>query len=318
MNCAVSSISLPAERHQRGIALVLALLVVALATIIAVNIMVSAEAQQRRTTLQLHGEQAWQYVLGAEQWVAQVLFRDKRDSATDHASEDWAVELPPLPVDGGMVQGRLEDLQGRFNLANLLRDDGTVDAAQLLVFDRLLVSLGVSDQLSSRAVIDFIDPNQEPALPDGAEDGHYLLQPQPYRTADRVPASVGELVLVRDMDPALLAVMAPHVVALPRRTPINVNAASAELVAALAMQISLPTAASVVAVGADGGFDSVPAFEATLGVSPQAGVPFSVQSDFFQLSVRVDIGTVQLTLYSLLERMPDGRTRVVARRRTPW
>lgn len=318
MNYAVSSISRPAERHQRGIALVLALLVVALATIIAVNIMVSAEAQQRRTTLQLHSEQAWQYVLGAEQWVAQVLYRDKRDSGTDHIGEDWAVELPPLPVDGGVIQGRLQDLQGRFNLANLLRDNGTADAAQLLVFDRLLVSLGVADQLSSRAVLDFIDPNQEPALPDGAEDGHYLLQPQPYRTADRVPASVGELVLVRNMDPALLAVMAPHVVALPRPTPINVNAASAELVAALAAQISLPTAASVVAVAAEGGFDSVPAFEATLGVPPQAGVPLAVQSDFFQLSVRVDIGTVQLTLYSLLERMPDGRTRVIARRRTPW
>lgn len=318
MNCAVSSISPPAESRQRGIALVMALLVVALATIVAVNIMVRAEAQQRRTTLQLHGEQAWQYVLGAEQWVAQVLYRDRRDTGTDHSGEDWAVELPPLPVEGGIVQGRLEDLQGRFNLASLIREDGSADPAQLRVFERLLVHLGVAEQVSARAILDYIDPDQEPTQPDGAEDGHYLLQPLPYRTADRVPAGIGELALVRDMEPTLLAVLVPHIVALPRATPINVNGASAEVVAALSAELAMPTAASVAALAADGGFDSVAAFEAALGAPPEAGVPLAVQTDFFQLVVRVDIGTVQLTLYSLLERMPDGRTRVVARRRTPW
>lgn len=318
MSFAVSSISRQAEARQRGVALVMALLVVALATIVAVNVMVRAEAQQQRTTLQLHGEQAWQYVLGAEQWVAQVLYRDRRDTGNDHAGEDWAIELPPLPVDGGVVQGRLEDLQGRFNLANLVRENGRADPAQLRVLERLLVHLGVADQVSARAILDYIDADQEPTLPDGAEDGYYLLQPLPYRTADRIPAGAGELALVRDVEPELLAVMAPYIVALPRATPISVNAASAELVAALSDALAVPAAATVVALGADGGFDSVEAFEAALGATPETGVPLAVQTDFFQLVVRVDIGTVQLTLYSLLERMPDGRTRVVARRRTPW
>lgn len=318
MRYAVSSISPATNRRQRGVALVMALLVVALATIVAVNIMVRAEAQQRRTTLQLHGEQAWQYVLGAEQWVAQVLYRDRRDTGSDHAGEDWAINLPPLPVDGGVVQGRLEDLQGRFNLANLVRENGSADPAQLRVLERLLVHLGVADQVSARAILDYIDADQEPTLPDGAEDGHYLMQALPYRTADRIPAGVGELALVRDMEPALLAVMAPYFVALPRPTPISVNAASAELVAALSAELSVEMTASSVAIGADGGFDSVAAFTATLGVPIEASVPLAVQTDFFQLVVQVDIGTVQLTLYSLLERMPDGRTRVVARRRTPW
>lgn len=318
MKSAVSSTSRRLDRRQRGVALVMALLVVAVATVVAVNVMVRAEAQQRRTTLQLHGEQAWQYVLGAEQWVAQVLYRDRRDSGSDHAGEDWAIELPPLPVDGGVVQGRLEDLQGRFNLANLVRENGSPDNAQLAVFERLLVHLGIADQVSVRAVLDFIDADQEPTLPDGAEDGHYLLLTPPYRTADRIPASVGELVGVRDVDTELLAVMAPHVVALPRRTPLNVNAAGLEVVAALNPELTLPTAAEVVMLGAEAGFESIAAFQAALGVMPEAGVPLAIQTDYFQLLVRVDVGTVQLTLYSLLERLPDGRTRVVARRRTPW
>ena len=35
--------------------------------------------------------------------------------------------MPPLPIDGGTVEGRLEDLQGRFNVNNLILADGTTN-----------------------------------------------------------------------------------------------------------------------------------------------------------------------------------------------
>ena len=42
-----------------------------------------------------------------------ILRQDQVDSfESDHLGEAWAIELPPLPVDGGAISGRVEDLQG--------------------------------------------------------------------------------------------------------------------------------------------------------------------------------------------------------------
>ena len=303
---------------QKGVALVLALLIFALATIVAVMIMGRADSEFRRAERLLYGEQALQYVFGAEQWVMQILYRDRRDSTTDHLGEDWAVNLPPLPVDGGVVVGRLEDLSGRFNLNNLVNEDGTASEPHMRQFQRLLQVLGLEEQVSVAAVVDFIDPGSEPTSPDGAEDGVYLTLQPPHRTPNRPLAGLSEIALLRDFDPAVLPILAPHVTALPVRTPLNVNTLSSPLVMSLADGISEPLAEEIVANHADGSAGSLQQFTALLGLEPEPGVGLALSSDWFLLTVRVNIGSMDLTMYSLLERQADGRTRVVSRQRTPW
>lgn len=80
----------------------------------------------RRSTLFQHQLQARLYSLGAEDWATAVLRRD--DSETDHLGEDWASLPPALPIQGGTLQGRIIDLQGRFNLNNLLSTYPSLDA----------------------------------------------------------------------------------------------------------------------------------------------------------------------------------------------
>ena len=100
--------------RQRGVAILTAMLVVALGTMIAVNLMWSASLDLRRTTSALAADQGWMYLLGAEAWAGDTLRQDQVDSIeSDHLGESWAIELPPMPVDGGAIAGRLEDLQGR-------------------------------------------------------------------------------------------------------------------------------------------------------------------------------------------------------------
>ena len=57
---------------------------------------------------------------------------------TDHLDEIWAQELPGLPIDGGDVWGKIEDMQGRFNVNNLIDDAGEIDEDMLEQFRRLL------------------------------------------------------------------------------------------------------------------------------------------------------------------------------------
>ena len=304
--------------RQRGIALIMALLIVALATIVAVALIARSDAEFRRSELLLHGDQAMEYVLGAEQWVMQILRRDRAESGVDTFGEPWAVQLPPLPVDGGVVIGRLEDLNGKFNLANLRAEDGSVSQPHVKQFERLLAALGVADQLAVGAVVDWVDADSEVTAPGGAEDAMYLGMEPAHRAANRPPVVLSELVLLPDFDQALLPVLAPHVVALPARTTVNVNMATAPVLMSLAESVAASHADALVEAYRDEGYDSIQQFTEALGADVEPGIEVGLQSDWFRLTVTVTIGTTSLTMYSLLERSAQGPTRVVARQQTPW
>ena len=116
-----------AGHKQRGVAILTAMLVVTLGTIIAVNLMWVSSLDQRRTGAALAADQALLYLQGAEAWVGDILRQDQIESGeSDHLGELWATEIAPLPVDGGMITGRIEDLQGRFNINNLITPQGEV------------------------------------------------------------------------------------------------------------------------------------------------------------------------------------------------
>lgn len=303
---------------QRGVALIMALLILALAAIVAIAIVARSQAEFRRTELLLHGDQAMQYVLGAEHWVMQILRRDRQDSDVDTFGEPWAVDLPPLPVDGGVVTGRLEDLNGRFNLANLVTNDGAVSPPDVAQLRRLLVALGVDDQVPVAALVDFVDLDAETTMPDGAEDAVYLGMDPPHRAPNRPPVTLSEIALLPGFDQALLPVLAPHMVALPRRTALNANTLTAPVLMSLADEVTEGHAEGLTEAYRDEGYASIEQFRDTLGVPVEPGLDIGLQSNWFRLTVQVNIGSTTLTMYSLLERSAQGPTRVVARQQTPW
>ena len=111
---------------DRGVALITAMLITALATMLAANLAWDNALDVRRTMVLLHRDQAIQVALGAESWVIGILGQDLEDSQTDHLGEIWATELPGLPIEGGEVFGAVQDLQGRFNVNNLVDQNGAV------------------------------------------------------------------------------------------------------------------------------------------------------------------------------------------------
>ncbi len=179
--------------RQRGVAILTAMLVVALGTVIAVNLMWSASLDLRRTTSALAADHGLMYLQGAEAWVGDILRQDQVDSIeSDHLGEPWAIELPPLPVDGGAISGRVEDLQGRFNLNNLVTPQGQEDEIARRQFERLLVSLELDPALAGVA-LDWLDADGDTEFPFGAEDATYAGFDPPYRTPNFVITSPSEL-----------------------------------------------------------------------------------------------------------------------------
>ena len=77
--------SLPAR--QRGVALIMAVLIVALATILAVNVTFRGMVDQRRSANLFALDQGFQVALGAEAWAADFLRKDAPDSQTVSSGE---------------------------------------------------------------------------------------------------------------------------------------------------------------------------------------------------------------------------------------
>jgi general secretion pathway protein K len=223
----MSRARLPSARRQRGIALIVAVLVLALAAVLVVGLLDAAEVSRARTRNSLRAEQTWQLLRGLEAWAAQALREDERsEPGVDSLDEPWAQPLPPIDIPGGRVRGRLRDLGGCFNLNSLIENEQPVER-QRKRFERLLRVLGLNPLIAAQ-VEDYIDADIEPQG-GGAEDSILLAQRPPRRAANQPMAHVSELRLLPAVDADTWELLAPHVCALPQGAPMNLNTASVEL-----------------------------------------------------------------------------------------
>ena len=291
-------------RKSRGVALITAMLISALASIVAYNLAWDNALDVRRTMVLLNHDQAVQVALGAESWVIGILHQDLEDSQTDHLAEIWATELPGLPIDGGEVFGRVEDLQGRFNINNLIDDTGEVDPESLEQFRRLLVALELDPRFAGIAA-DWLDANLDAGFPDGAEDPIYTGMTPPYRSPNQALTSISELAALEGMDKQTFDALAPHVTALPGRLAINVNTATPAVLQSLDDNVSMTAVEALLSEREEGGFADIPTAFSSL-VTPDVLNSLDEATNYFQLRVIVRIDTVRVTMYSVLLRGPRG------------
>ncbi|HME40106.1 MAG TPA: type II secretion system minor pseudopilin GspK [Steroidobacteraceae bacterium] len=343
------------RRRQRGVALIIALVLVALATILATKLTFDGFLERRRAIGVLAAEQALQFGLGAEALAADALTQDLQTSPSQTTlAAAWAQPTQPLPItppndpEGepiGTLQGELEDMQGRFNLNNLAhvipaataqgggaQATGTLgsgspstlrtgsqptgpqatmqDPQPLEQFQRLLVAVGLEPKWAAIAR-DWIDADDVPGSPDGAEDQIYTSQMPPYRTGNWPMMSPSELMNLPGFGADRYRKIAPYVTALPRAdATINICTASSVVLESLADNLNGEYSPQVLANGRKAGcFPDLNAFRNVVGPKSLAAIAsrFDSKSQYFRLTTRVTLGTTQFTLYSLLSRGNGGK-----------
>lgn len=296
---------------ERGVALITAVLITAIASVIAITMVSQQQLDIRRSGNLLDGDRAYVFALGVEAWAMHVLDRDKRDK--DSLDEDWAKILPAITVEGGKVAGALEDLQGRFNINNLLKD-GKPSPLDVERFNRLLQSLEISQPITE-SIIDWLDPDTDITFPDGAEDSEYMGRKLPYRTANTAMLSTSELLLVKGVTPEMYYALAPYIVALPERTAINVNTAKDKVLMAVVPDITAADAVAIADIRKEKAFQTIDEFRQLPVLSgrtvPTEGI--NVLSSFFLLDASANFGDHGKTrLFSLFSRKP-AKIQVVMR-----
>ncbi len=305
-------------RGNRGVALLTALLVVALATVAAVAMATRQQLDVRRTANLLDADQAYAYAEAVEGWGRMILDRDAKDNQVDKLDDTWAQRLPPIAVPGGQLDGYITDLQARFNLNNLLTPEGQPSEPDLIYFRRLLQALELNDAVAL-AVVDWLDRDFDMRFPDGAEDDYYLNTELPYRAANRPMQSISELRLIKGIDAKTWNALAPFVCALPTRTALNINTTPAPLLQTLVEDLSTANADQLVEARGDKGYDSVETFlqqDVFAGQEINAG-SLAVASQFFLVRAEIVIGTARSRLFSVVQRQANGSL-ILARTQGTW
>ncbi|RLU03217.1 MAG: general secretion pathway protein GspK [Ketobacter sp.] len=287
-------------RKQSGTVLITVIMMVTIAALIVTDMVYRQKLDIKRTSALLSRDQAFQYLLGAEELANLSLSEDlKQDNNknepafVDTLAEDWAQPTSPFPVAGGFIQGRVIDLQARFNVNSIMASDPTVAKKQRERFRRLMDLVGipadkesnVSTQMLSERLLDWLDNDQEPTGFDGKEDLDYLGLERPYRAANMVMWDISELMLIEGFTPADIALLADYVSFLPPDAALNVNTADAKVLDAYDLGlpgVQIDEERKKTGPGRhDGGFLDLQAFDDLIltAATPQATQPEGTEAD---------------------------------------
>ncbi len=283
---------------QAGIALLSAILITLTATAIIVSITHEEAFSIRKTARIQLMDRARLYALGLEDYAQIILQKDRKDSNIDHLDEDWAIGVPGLPIEAGLLSGFIEDEQARFNINNLLASEEWVNR-----FRRLCNNLEV-DTTFIPALLDWIDEDFEVRYPDGAEE-HY----ETYRVANRPMVDISELMLVMHVTPEIYASLKPYITALPTTTNVNVNTISETVFLSLGENLD---ADSFNQERDKEEFSSIQNFIERLQI-PLEESGLSVSTEYFHAYGQVTQADLALNLDTLLHRDDNGNTRVIKR-----
>jgi general secretion pathway protein K len=311
------------QHRQRGVALLVALLVVALATVLIAALLDRGELTAARTRNSLRTAQAESYSLGLEAFAAHVLQQDTANGASnDTAGDIWSVPLPPTPVPGGEITATMSDLDGRFNLNNLAPANPQHDIWRLKF--RLLLTALKLDPTLANVVSDWMSTDS--SIQTG--DAYYLDQPVPYRRSRNIFLHVSELRLLKGVSGGVYAQLAPYVSALPPGTLINVNTASVPVLMTLvSAQNATPITQQVAeALWQQGhanyaSLDNLSANQPGLipdcGISQNAALCYGVRSNYFLTRGQITLDDLPFVFYSLIERRNGNNpgVRVIQRSR---
>jgi len=231
-------------RSERGMALLFVLLVVALLSALVLELSYEALVDLRLAETFRDRTRAG-YIARGGIVAGQMFLREDRNGY-DALTELWAQGLDDYPVDEGLVSLRIQDLGGRLDLNRLVDTQGNPDAFFSDRFVRLFANLDAANpEELTDALIDWLDPDDQ-ARALGAESDYYRGLADPYACKNGPLDTLDELVQVKGFDRELVEKLRPHVT-LYGSDKVNVNTATAEVLASLGTQLSLSEAREVVA-----------------------------------------------------------------------
>jgi general secretion pathway protein K len=314
-------------RHQSGVALITALLVVSLASILAISLVEHLNYDIRRTENILRLDQAQLYNDNAVEFGRGLLRSDRvLNNEFDTLTEYSTANEQTFPVDNGTITASLLDLQGCFNINNLSKTNPSAELARnKLIFRTLLSKLEVDAALHNTltdSLIDWLDKDDINEQ-QGAEFDYYIGLDSPYRTANGLMVSPTELRLVKGYTQEIIEGLTKYICVLPKvNTRININTARLQMLESIS---DLAPHASKIIEYRDGNpedpeddepFATLDDFKRyakdTLKIQNYDPTGLQVYSEYFMLESYTQLGAGEIHLFSLIYRdQQDGQSQLI-------
>lgn len=273
------------RRNQQGIALITVLLVMSLALLITAGMLRSHRLALHSSALQIHQLQMRTLAFAGEAWGRQhlhTLIRDPKLAVA--AGQAWASRQPQLRIDNGQIDVVIEDLAGRLNIGSLLAK-GPADEVMVQRWLRLQTLLELTPLDAS------------------------VLQGQSL-------SDISQLRVLPGADSQWYERMQPWIVLLDNDALLNINTASATLLATLE-GVTPDLARHLVATRPLQGYASVQDFTfapALIGLGIQAA-GLGINSRWFRITTQVRLGQRRLWLESDVVRdLDSGEWHLLQRR----
>jgi general secretion pathway protein K len=299
-------------RAQRGAALLMALFVAAIATVIISGLFWRHFVLLRTVENQQLVSQSRLLLRGALDWGCSILREDAATTNTDTLAEPWAQPLAETRLDQlgensalasqATMSGSIEDAQGRFNLRNLVGGDGSIDEKHLAMLTRLASELSLP-QPTAQLIAVYLSQAFAPAAATVDPNAPPSNRPLPLVFPE-------DLARVPGLDPSVAPRLAPYVAVLDDHTAVDFNTASAEVIAATVEGLPLSNARALV-----GDRDRIP-FRDTGDIQNRIQAPgatlsnndATVSSRYFFVRGEVKLQRADTRMEALVKRAPPGQT----------
>lgn len=320
-------------KHQRGVALITVLMIIAIVVVLAVNMTGRLQLQLQRQQNIQQQQQAFWYALGAEEFSRVLLQRTVVGQETTNLSQDWAQQGASFPVDNGTIAGVMQDMRSCFNLNALLppapaNAGGRIEKTAVQRSFQQLLEL-VAPELTIPAenltfrISDWLDSDSLLAAPGSAEEDDYAALLFPYYSANTLMVSDSELRVILDMTPADYQLLKPYICVIPENNQLQINVNTltennSVLLSALIPELDMAAAADIVSSRPEEGFVSIEDFFSS---APLAGITvpddvktlFTVKSEYFRLTATTAYMETGFVLTSVF-KINENKVTVLARR----
>jgi general secretion pathway protein K len=303
---------------ERGIALLLTLLVLSL--LVALILEFDAEARReyrdaaafrdnfKATVLARASVQAARGVL------QQDFLKDKQAGQPFDALTDlWAFPITNYVIGDGLLNAKIEDERGKLNLNDLaVSGDPLSKKARVDRVKRLFELVQINPDLVD-AIVDWVDDNDVPE-PAGAESIYYQTLRPSYRAANAPLQTLLELRLIKGMTPEIMAKLAKLVTVYPNegQSKVNLNTADPLVIQALDSKITQSVAADIIQsrpYKTIQELDRVSSFE-DIGKMLRTLNVYDVQSNLFLARMTVKVNEVTRNAVVVLQREQNGMSTV--------
>ena len=274
---------------QRGAALMMVLLMVAIMLVLSVNLIDAVRYNSQRLFNQRLMDQAYWYALGGER-ISVFALEDIAGESVVALNQNWARKDIVFPVDGGSIAGLVEDEQACFNVNRLYLSDeaaqsGSRSPAQQ-VLEGLLLNLELNPQRAAfitQRLSDWVDADFSPEGTYGAEDLTYTAADYPYLPPNQPLDSLSEMGLFAEFEEGEEAALRPYLCALPEiETGLNINTLGPEdaplLAAAIGNTLAVAVVQQIIEERPEEGWATVEDFLVTLGLADGQAIPAELQS----------------------------------------